>query len=96
MYILSCSILSSVTVIIPSPHYYFVSSSVFTHEIETDVSYFIYAQHVNWIFFPSFLERGEPERCCLECQGRVCHKDIIALENGHLLPFKKKTKKKRE
>lgn len=46
---------------------------------------------MNWIFFfffLSFLERDEPERCCLECQGRVCHKDIIALENGHLLPFK--------
>lgn len=30
---------------------------------------------------------------CLECQGQVCHKDIIALENGHLLPFQKKKKK---
>lgn len=24
----------------------------------------------------------------MECQGTVCHKDIIALENGHLLPLK--------
>lgn len=54
-----------------------------------DVSNFIFSRHVNLIFFfPPFLEREEPEWCCLECQGRVCHKDIIALENGHLLPFK--------
>jgi len=44
----------------------------------------IFSQHMNWIFFLipfsfSFLEREEPESCCLECQGRVCHKDIIAL-----------------
>lgn len=54
-----------------------------------DVSHFIF---MNWIFFLLFFsipgEEEEPERCCLECQGRVCHKDIIALENGHLLPFK--------
>lgn len=47
----------------------------------------LYSVNTWFGFIFSFLEREEPE-WCLECQGRVCHKDIIALENGHLLPFK--------
>lgn len=55
-----------------------------------DVSHFIFSQHMIWIYVFFFIpgEGGGARACCLECQGRVCHKDIIALENGHLLPFK--------
>lgn len=37
-----------------------------------DVSRYIHT------FFFFFLEREKPESC-LECQGQICHKDIIAL-----------------
>lgn len=39
-------------------------------------------------FFCSFLEREMPE-WCLECQGRVCHKDIIALGERTSVAFPK-------
>lgn len=73
-----CSILSydirKITIIILVLHYSFVSSSVFTHENEMDVSHFIFTQHMNRIFlffffFLPFLEREEPERCLSGMSG---------------------------
>lgn len=85
-YIRMITIIILVLIIILYPHHYLLMKwngciSLYiqsTHELD-----FIFV----FILFFSFLEREEPE-WCLECQGRVCHKDIIALENGHLLPFK--------
>lgn len=49
-----------ITTIILVLHYYFVSSSVFTHENEMDVSHFIFTRHMNWIsFFFFFFIPGE-------------------------------------
>lgn len=76
------TIIILVLIIILYPHQYLLMKMKWMYLTLYSVNTWI-----GFIFF-SFLEREEPEWCCLECQGRVCHKDIIALENGHLLPFK--------
>lgn len=48
----------------------------------------LFKDNLDWIFFFStfpFLER-KVSMVSMDRQG-FCHKDIIALENGHLLPF---------
>lgn len=81
-YIRMITIIILVLIIILYPHHYLLMKMKWMYLTLYSIN--------TWIgfFFFSFLEREEPEWWCLECQGRVCHKDIIALENGHLLPFK--------
>lgn len=68
-----------------SYHYYFVSASVFT---EMDLSTFIICQHLSNMGYFIIPGEGGARMTSFGMSRPSCHKDIIALENGHLLPFK--------